>query len=388
MQGATGVDPEAMTRQLQQARPMVTGETIGNALRNSGMSQTIDGMISALTLPGDALYGKVDPSSPEGMGRVMNLAGLLTMGGGATAPLREAGLGIFGGKLAKTADLAALEKATTLERAGAYPDEIWSQTGWGRGTDGQWRFEIPDDQARVIGSIGDVPGEEDIRPLSQNIQHDELYKAYPDLLNMDSTLTRHEGNTGMHYGGPGGAEGMVASGYTPDDQLSTALHEIQHAVQSREGFARGGAPGQKETRSIAGDVRQSAANEVAQLDNEMHAFQDNWVAGQGITPKDMDYTRWMKQAASEWRKQFPEKADRLNNAYADMDAKSYDIYKRLAGEVESRNVSNRMHWTSAERRDVPPVFTQDIPNNRQFVVGQRNGPSVRDSVVQAMKGGT
>lgn len=45
----------------------------------------------------------------------------------------------------------------------------------------------------------------------------------------------------------------------------------------------------------------------------------------------------------------------------------YEIYRRLAGEVEARNVQSRMNMTAGERRTKAPWLTQDVPDEQQIV---------------------
>lgn len=48
----------------------------------------------------------------------------------------------------------------------------------------------------------------------------------------------------------------------------------------------------------------------------------------------------------------------------------YGTYRRLAGEVEARNVQSRMNMTAAERRAKAPWLTQDVPDDQQIVWGR------------------
>ena len=47
------------------------------------------------------------------------------------------------GEHAATAMVGRLQSAETMERNGTSPEEIWKETGWMRGPDHKWRFEIP-----------------------------------------------------------------------------------------------------------------------------------------------------------------------------------------------------------------------------------------------------
>lgn len=58
-------------------------------------------------------------------------------------------VGVFGGKLANTADHAALARAQEMTAKGVGRDDVWRETGWGVGPDGKWRFEIDDSGATL-----------------------------------------------------------------------------------------------------------------------------------------------------------------------------------------------------------------------------------------------
>ena len=48
------------------------------------------------------------------------------------------------GERANTAMISRLQKAESMEREAASSEEIWKETGWMRGPDHKWRFELPD----------------------------------------------------------------------------------------------------------------------------------------------------------------------------------------------------------------------------------------------------
>jgi hypothetical protein len=158
----SGVDPEAMQRQLAKARPppsLLTSlgvpDEFNDKLAQTKLAQFGPGLASAfanvVTFPHDAAYKQVDPMSPEGVNRAIDWASTMVGDGAASAGARETGLGIFGGRLAKTADLEALARAQQMEAAGGLKHSIYDATGWFKDADNQWRFEIPDNNA-VINS--------------------------------------------------------------------------------------------------------------------------------------------------------------------------------------------------------------------------------------------
>jgi hypothetical protein len=91
-------------------------------------------------------------------------------------------LAIFGGVLAKTADLGALTKAQKLESSGSSRDEVWKETGWVNDK-GDWKFEIDDSGFSLdpskpeLGEFGFKVAKGDV------IKHGQLKDGYPDMLN-------------------------------------------------------------------------------------------------------------------------------------------------------------------------------------------------------------
>ena len=110
---------------------------------------------------------------------------------------------------------------------------------------------------------------------------------------------------------------------------SVLLHEIQHAIQNYEGFARGGSP--KEARTMP-EFEQALRQHMAANDGRMPSWTE-------------------VQPGSE---QIEQEA-------------AYQVYRRLAGEVEARNTQHRLGMSAAERRATPPTETADVPRGGQIV---------------------
>jgi hypothetical protein len=59
-------------------------------------------------------------------------------------------LATFAGESAETANLELLALAKAQTNEGVDPREIWESTGWFKGKDGEWRFEIDDSKASMV----------------------------------------------------------------------------------------------------------------------------------------------------------------------------------------------------------------------------------------------
>ena len=92
------------------------------------------------------------------------------------------------GERANTAMISRLQKAESMEREAASSEEIWKETGWVRGPDHKWRFEIPD-------SLDKINFRKDVKPhtLGEIYDNPALYEAYPSLaqktVRMEDTKT-------------------------------------------------------------------------------------------------------------------------------------------------------------------------------------------------------
>jgi len=189
---------------------------------------------------------------------------------------------IFMGESSKIWNKANAEKFIDLEAQGLSPIEIWKKTGTFRTPDGALKQEIPDNLARLRADFNaaiankannyksGIEGE-----IGGMLEFSELFKAYPDLLtSLRYTVNKQpdwlpESAAGAQYSKTiGGKEKISTSTKTEEDALSKLMHELQHAVQTREGWQSGGLESQfKDTpamsafdqyRALAGEVEARA----------------------------------------------------------------------------------------------------------------------------------
>lgn len=136
--------------------------------------------------------------------------------------------------------LRNLSSAREMERRGGYDaGYIKFVTGWERGKDGKWRTENSDDwrfRPEVLNGEYD-----EIQTLGDAIDAPELFSLYPELRDCSlAFLPAREMKGASGYFDRAGEEIAVSEDLTPDEIRSTLIHEIQHWIQEKEGFARGG----------------------------------------------------------------------------------------------------------------------------------------------------
>ena len=290
--------------------------------RSWALPGIIAGTANAITAPGRAYSGSDPTFNPEE--EAANFA-LNMMGGGMgasrAAPPPAGSLGMFIGKNAKTWDSIAAAKAIQLEKAGADAATIWQQTGTWKAPDGMWRQEIPDASAgfrmdfnSALPSKSNAYSPMKDIPIGGAFNHPELYAAYPDILRtgrMEVAKSPDWMPASSNSGSQRGNQFTVRN-RTEEGARSTVLHELQHAIQQREGFARGG--------------------------NESQFYAE--------VLKDIKTKHPLASSA-----------DIANMASIE----AFRRYRALIGEVEARATEARANLTAAERRNVLPEKSYDLP---------------------------
>jgi hypothetical protein len=221
-----------------------------------------------------------------------------------------------------------LQVARDMENAGKSVKAIRIATGWERGADKKWRYEIPDLKFKeiILGRwdtetslkdiiAGALSGGLEQYNLNKIISNDELFDLYPQLKKISLAITNSY-KTGFQQMLPKNVDAAVFTDYgvktiavkpTKNIELleATIAHEIQHIIQEKEGFAVG----------------------------------------------------------------------------ADINTFGEEKYIKSSGEVESRNIEKRMKMTPEERRQTTLQETEDVSREDQiiFFEGQEE-KSIRNQI--------
>lgn len=178
----------------------------------------------------------------------------------------------FGGKNSKIADIGLLQKAETLEKDGASAEEIRKETGWSRGLDNKWKFEIDDSKAKYK--------EEKIRlgkavNLNEVLEHKDLFKAYPDLKKVKVKEISNLDARGIYS--PNFDCIFINENLPTQEKLKSLIHEVQHAIQVREGFAVGESPDSENRNQSAGEIEADdvKARQSMSKEERLNAFPES-----------------------------------------------------------------------------------------------------------------
>lgn len=381
-------------------------DEIANLPSQSGSSKLLAGMggrVGSQVAPPAfaATVASVGPEgeAPEDKWTRMAAAAALTVGVRNLPALRNfaskargSDQATFGGINAKTADLKLKGIAEQMEKAGAGRDQIWKETGWFKGVDGKWRFEIDDSRAgfnaatrkevEQRGGRAQVGKGPDGVYLKTAFNHSEAKNAYPEYewAGVKGEINPKAATRGAFRDSPYG-EGQVAGRRIDfrapnlDEGRSVILHEGQHGIQSSEGFARGGSPEEQMAALKAqrqGDVapiHDEMRDVLASADRNTYETWNEFVLAR--VNRDVERIGQIEDmlASTDTGKRLLDldwKARSIGSGSISPD-EGFDAYRRLAGEVEARNVQTRRDFTPEERRARPPWTTQDVPDDQQIV---------------------
>lgn len=279
--------------------------------------------------------------------------------------IREQFIGEKGAAAADHADevntrLDNLSVAREMEAEKKDAKAIKMATGWERGADGKWRYEVGDvrfyDGLQLINSSVKTEATLDDL-LEDNKDKEALFASYPSLKNMPVVLED------MGYKGAGeynNGKGTIRlntylltddDGYFTKPAVEILNHEIQHAIQKIEGFARGGSPAM---------VRSEIKKQMAEV------------------------TKQIRQLRAEGKEAEAKELIKKNKGLYEASVSDDDFgsYKSLAGEVESRNVESRMGMSAAERRASLAAETEDVSREGQIFLTSGDGGNANSEMLQ------
>lgn len=246
--------------------------------------------------------------------------------------------GMFMGERAKTANKSALAVAKDMHEAGAKRESIFAETGWFKGTDGKWRFEVPSNTAEFTAPT------KYLTPLKDVYSHPSLYEAYPQIKNMQVRSANDLRGAGVYD--PSDKSVQLSARPGAYSRKSVLDHEVQHAIQDIEGWEGGTNPSE-----LQSSVRGSIANQLylqrkASLEKQL---------GRKLNPAEDFSVR--RESASEG-------------------------YERSAGEVEAMNTQLRAYG----KYDRMPWETQTVPDSHQMF--EQPVPGILDTMLGKFKTGT
>lgn len=364
---------------------------------------------------------------------------------------------MFAGENAQNADKEALNAAKEMEENGTDAETIRQKTGWFRGADGKWRWEIDDSGMKLRFESGLYDYDTELREkthawdrltnreltdeqrrdladyqrstergeadealyekltrefggdfekwaltletmkeaaksipnyttLGELVDAPALFATYPDMKDMDVMFqTLERGQNGGYNRRFDSIELSRDLKNRPEALLNSLTHEVQHAIQQREGFTPGanlkywnrkleeGYDGRDaETRREGARLREQYEQMKANDPEFMRSMEELNAMAPTVPRGKVDMETWeqIEPDPPEWVR-FDERRDQLEEKYGDrvwdyfslrdsIDRNARDsrlpgdLYRDTAGEIEARDAAARRGLTAEERRNRKP----------------------------------
>ncbi len=312
------------------------------------VSKAVTDIGHGIGLFGRAAEGEsMDPrENPEVIKGMMDVGGAVVLGPMPVArKIVDGTLGSIAGVSANKSisDEIRLVTAKIMDSRRVDPDKIWEKTGWFKGTDNQWRFEIDPSGAKLnlpekFTTKSDIPGDvvKKYTSLEKVLDFPGLYKAYPQLKKIEVRVDPKTNYVAYFRNQHLDEPSILALGkdflkMSPAEQRGVILHEVQHGIQHLEpGFFKGRGGPDYQAEEIF-----YAAKEVSES-----------LKKQG---KEKEATEFLRT---------------VNSLVKDVKASKKrevgeEFYFRDPAEIEARTADVRSRWTPEQRSWERPSATSE-----------------------------
>lgn len=298
-----------------------------------------------------------------------------------------------------------LDEARAMEQAsiakGEMPDyeAIWEKTGWYKEPDTSWSYEIADNEAGINEGVFFSNGRARTgvhTTLGKAIRHDKLFDLFPELKDIpfhigksNTSGIQNRDSLALYHGGDKPEIIVNASALAKirgtlkrnehleelgSTVLSTILHELQHAIDSKMSMMY--YPQYRGDRTISyGRLTEEERNKLGELDVL-------WSKTREIAEK-YGVKGLLRHNNQNRRVVFAKRNEILTAAQTEeekqtvrdfvdkyIETQDYNIaynegYYREAAEVHARNTQTRLSLTEEQRKQVSPSATVDISGKVQ-----------------------
>jgi len=300
--------------------------------------------------------------------------------------------GTIAGRAAKTLNPRTAQLADDMKAKGSSRDDIWNATGKETGQpafydkDGNFKWEIDDSRYKYTPEkLSNNPDGYKIGHVSDSTYHPALKEAYPEINKTQAVDYPFSGDSlgefrraSEYFDSPPSVtlwDGLFSN------KPSTNLHELNHNIQSIEGFPGGGNnkmfkhrlnsswEGTPKAKRFS-DITESMAYKNELIENNKKY---NEIVGKDGWDKDnyddlyAEFNVW-----AEANTPLMMEADAISASLGKRNLTPQDQYQRLTGEADARAVQKRMDMTMQQRKDKPFYKDYDVPED-EFIYQYDNG---------------
>jgi len=298
---------------------------------------------------------------------------------------------IMMGPMSKTWRKADADLAVQMESEGRSANDIWRKTGTFRAPDGNLRQEIPDIDMRYTS--GEVEKKqytsarkryeqakarattpEEVNDANDYwnrtktdaifnltgkapdfVNHPELFAAYPELAKyafkqLEPTHSQFTAPETV-YGFYSPTKQRITINTDAPYKRSTALHELQHAIQEIEGWQGGSSPEYVAAKMAERDVAKKEAKNIQGRIDYMRETDP-------VLYEDLIKNEESALGAKQYLLNQTQPLEGVTDPY--------EAYKKMSGEEEARMVQARRDYDERSRRDSLPIWNYETPPSEQI----------------------
>ena len=301
----------------------------------------------------------------------------------------------FAGPKAKTADKMKLATAQEMLEQGVDSETVRKETGWFRGYDGKWRFEISDFEASLIENPNLEKHTDDgevyfTGKLSDILDHKELFEAYPELKDINIVIQKTD------FG--------VYGIYQPNSNYITlSIEHFKRATKEYYDYANGGR--KAEIERIEATPEYQAYNSFYEMDGAEDMDPEEWLRQEkelrdrffnsdlgkryyqlmwgktGFVGEKYEFG-WGTGGKETLLHELQHAVQRIEGFASGTSTQNAD-YSRTAGEIEARDTEARTNLTAEQRKNTRPdidredvVFAESSDRSLSIAVSENGKPVV------------
>jgi hypothetical protein len=297
---------------------------------------------------------------------------------------------IFIGRESPIYNHDAAVKASKMAKDKRSLAEIKLETGMEKSPSGEWIEELSDAESKFKSNFVKQLNDYGVRKQKSVFEHPTAYEAYPDL--GDVTIRRDGSKSVADYSGSYNSADDSIELSVPRSKAdleaarSVNLHELQHAIQNREGWAKGGNPemfqGQKGAELSRDAIAWNKDVEAVakEFPNEDRGFIESVVVDRYIKGGYPDWlpspeARSMANLFAKYPEQNEEALNQIKIYGLDKKTTPFtprQMYENLEGEAMARLVQRRRDLTQDELLKYPAFEPKSEANPYGLDVDIRN----------------
>lgn len=280
---------------------------------------------------------------------------------------------LFAGENALGADNVALNKAKELFEQGTDNEEIRQLTGWFKGVDDKWKYELPDGSFNENVNWSNLNDEQSYVPLKNLYNNEALYSAYPDVADLPivrSPMDWHIKGGAYRYKDSPTINGIMLNkslfNNTPYGVWKDKIDDIYKTVE-----------GAKWRKNDEDWWNNKISNEEYEKVYDAFFGTPEGKLFEKLRDNEPKFTsEFVDEINKEGKKSLLHELQHLiqeKEGFALGGNEAHPRYGHLAGEVEARLAEQRYDLSEIDKKNINPLTQFDVAPEKQVIEFNNNG---------------